>query len=656
MLNNFQIILKWIVAFGLITILTGALIGQPVSRKDLTKKETKIFTKALKESQRKNYKRSNVLFEKLIKSQPDFIEGSMRYATNLIYLKDFHKAESTIQDVLNRAPDFDPEIYYIFANVKALLKKYKEAGDNYNVYINSMSSDSTKVNKAEKLRNNMYFIHEAIQNPQPFNPINPGPGINTYMSEYFPLLSLEGDQLYFTRNVKTSEQFIGQEDIFVSFRDSMGWNEAESMIDINTPMNEGAFSMSADGKFLVFTVCDGWDSNGGCDLYSSSFRRGEWSAISNMGKTVNTAAWDAQPTVSADGRVMIFSSNRLGTLGGADLWMTYRDKNNSWTLPRNMGHVINSKGNEESPFLHPDGKTLYFRSNGRIGMGEFDIYYSRFNDSTQIWTEPVNMGYPINTEGVEGALSVSLDGKTAWYATDMNHATRQKQENLDIYYFELPESARSIPTIFVKGVVIDGKDSKPIVASVILKDLNSNDTLYVMVSDENGKFISPVAAGKNYACIVSKTGYTYSSHNINLEEIQAYYKPYVLDISLWPITEEPIKEEKPIILNNIFFKLGSYELKTESFTEISLITQMMNENPTIHILVIGHTDNIGNDEDNLILSEKRASAVAEAIISKGIDRNRIKTLGAGSSQPISNNATQEGQQKNRRTELIILKK
>lgn len=637
----------------IMTLLCSVINGQIVNREQLTNRESTLLKTAIKENQRKNYKKSIKAFNKLLKAQPRFIEGRMRLATIFLNIRDLTQAEFMIEEVVKEVPDFDPEVYYTLAQVKSQLKKYNEAGNNYHKFIEKTGEDTPKVQKATKLRDNMYFIHQAMQKPLPFQPQSPGSAINTEMSEYFPWLSIDGRQLFFTRNVKSPEQFIGQEDIFVAIKDSLQWQKTEPLEDINTRINEAAFTLSADGKFLVLTICDKWDSAGGCDLYSSSFIHGKWSDVANMGKVVNSAAWDAQPTVSADGRTMIFSSNRLGTLGGSDLWMTYRDQNNSWTIPQNLGSVINTKGNDESPFFHPDGVTLYFRSDGRTGMGGFDIYYTRYNDTTQTWSEPRNMGYPINTEGDEGALSVSLDGKTAWYATDMNHTSGKRKQDLDIYYFELPEEARSTPTTFVKGTIVDDQTKKPLKATIWIKDLFSGDTLYTWESDEKGAFISPIPSGKNYACIITKSGYAYYSHNIRLEDIRILYKPYHLKVSLRPVTDTHVRDDQPIVLNNIFFRSGSFELEPESMTEVLLISKMMNENPRIHIILTGHTDNIGKELDNQILSEKRALSLAYAIIQQGVDPGRIQTVGAGASTPVSNNNTEEGRQKNRRTEMTI---
>ncbi len=629
--------------------------SQITTRAELNKKESKWLDTAIKENQKKNYKKSNQLFSNLLKSKPNFLEGKMRLGTSYFNQKNYTSSENLIKEVIDYAPDFDVEVYYTLANVQRAQKKYLEAGHNYKVYLTNIDTLTEKAIKAKRLRDQMFYIHDAINNPVSFIPYNPGPNINTYMSEYLPLLSLDGSQLYFTRNVKFPQQFIGQEDIYFSQKDSLGWREAIPVPDVNTANNEGAFTLSADGKTLVFTVCDRWDTYGGCDLYSSVYKNGEWSQVVNMGKEINTAAWDSQPALSADGKTMIFSSKRLGTLGGSDLWITQRAKNNAWTLPKNMGSAINTPGNEESPFLHPDGKTLYFRSDGRLGMGGFDIYYTRYNDTTELWSPPQNIGYPINTEGHEGAMTVSLDGTTAWYATDMNHASGELQNNLDIYYFDLPHQARSLPTTFVKGKIKDGATLNPLSATIIIKDLITHDTIYTWQSDEDGNFISPVTSGKNYVCIVSLPGYTYFSYNIDLQEYRALYKPYILDVVLWPIMDKEIEEEPSFILNNIFFKLGSYELKPESITEILLISHMMKENSDIDIILIGHTDSIGSYKDNQLLSENRAKSVAQAIINQGVNAQRISTLGMGSTQPIDDNATEEGREKNRRTEMKVVR-
>jgi outer membrane protein OmpA-like peptidoglycan-associated protein len=383
---------------------------------------------------------------------------------------------------------------------------------------------------------------------------------------------------------------------------------------------------------------------------------GRWTTPVNMGQKVNSAAWDSQPTLSADGRLLIFSSRRLGSIGGADLWLTYRNEKDAWVTPVNLGLEINTAGDDESPFLHPDGVTLYFRSNGRPGMGGFDIYYSRKNDINGVWSQPVNIGYPINTEGNEGAFTVSLDGKKAYFASDMNYATGKKNDNLDIFSFDLYEEARPLPTTFIKGYVKDAVTNKPLKASVTIKDLASGAIKFQIITDSSGYFITGIASGRNYACITENKDYQYIAQNFDLSATNTVLKPYVLNIALMPIGKDKKSTEQPVILQNIFFQSGSAELLPESNVELDLLVLMLNRHPEMNITIIGHTDDVGEDSDNQLLSEKRAAAVAKALFIKGITASRISSLGKGESQPIASNDTEAGRKINRRTEFILSQK
>jgi outer membrane protein OmpA-like peptidoglycan-associated protein/tetratricopeptide (TPR) repeat protein len=624
------------------------------STKDqLSLKEKKIFDEAKKYAQQGNLTKSNERFSKLLALKSDFTEGYLRLASNHFQQKSFQKSEELFLQAIETSPDFDIEMYYSLAMVQKELGKRLAAAENLDIYIDKEKSNPEKVQKAIKLRDNFRFSAFAYQHPVPFKPIEIGDNINSQNSEYFPLISLDGSKMIFTRNVKKASDFIGQEDFFMSDLEDNIWKKAYPLSDLNTHQNEGAFAIAANGKYIVFTACDRKDAFGSCDLYYSMLMDGQWTNPVNMGHKVNSAAWDSQPTLSADGRTLLFSSKRLGTLGGSDIFMTYRDHKNSWVSPINLGPVINTTGDDESPFLHPDGMTLYFRSNGRPGMGNFDIYYSRLNDTTGLWQTPVNIGYPINTEGNEGSLVVSLDGKIAYFASDINTVTGQKMNHLDILYFELYEEAKPKPTTFIKGLVTDAITGKSLSAKVTIRDLSTGKNVYQLQTDNDGYFLSGITSGKNYACIVENKNYTYQTINFDLTKQRELTEPYYLDIKLNPLTKNENISSDPKILQNIFFASGSAELLPESSHEIGLIYEMLVENTTMIIKITGHTDNIGQEEDNLLLSEKRASAVANAIIAKGIDPIRILSEGKGETTPISTNDTEEGRRKNRRTEMII---
>lgn len=628
----------------LILISINLVYGQIITPAQLNPKDSKTFAEAKKLVQNGDYKKGNKKYEDLIKSNPYFIEGILRLATNYHTQKEYQKAEVLFKDAIKKAPEFDSEMYYSLAMTLRDQGKISEAISHLDTYIRVDQKNPQKVKKAKFLNEEWKFRIVAIKNPVPFKPSRLDENINSRHSEYSPSLSLDDSGMVFTRNN-------GQEDLFFVKKDSTSrYSQASPLIGLNTPQNEGAHTMSADGKFLVFTACDRRDSYGSCDLYSATLMDGKWTKPVNMGQKVNSVGWDSQPQLSPDGRSLYFSSKRQGTLGNSDIYMTYRDDNNAWVTPVNFGPVINSELHDETPFVHPDGQTLYFRSDGRPGMGSFDIFYSRKDSVTGQWLPPVNIGYPINTENQEGGLVVSLDGKKAYFATDIHPDTGKSMGNLDIFSFDLYEKVRPQPSIYVTGTIRDIVTDHPLEASVSLIDLSSGQKLFFVKTGSDGKFITSLSIKKMYACIVQKDGYRYHSQNFDLRQITNFSEPFKLDVRL--TSEEKLPTAPPVVLQNIFFKTASSELLPESKTEIDLLYQLLSKNATIGIKIIGHTDNLGHDTDNQKLSEARALSVVNALIAKGISSSRLKAEGKGETTPIDTNDTESGRQKNRRTEFV----
>jgi len=262
----------------------------------------------------------------------------------------------------------------------------------------------------------------ALENQSDINVRPFGKKINTSNSEYLPQFTLDDETFIFTRRV------FDQEDLFIATKSEDGY-ETEAMDEVNTLLNEGAHTLSADGSLLIFTHCNTKIGFGGCDLYRSRRRsNGTWSKPANMGKSINSEHWDAQPSLSADGRTLYFASRRPGGHGGTDIWACRLSKNGRWSRPVNLGPNVNSSAADESPFIHADGQTLYYRSRGPLGMGGFDLFRSKLENNA--WSQPIHLGSPINTTGEDGALVVSLDGTRGYYATDNYKGV--KQNHLDL--------------------------------------------------------------------------------------------------------------------------------------------------------------------------------------------------------------------------------
>ena len=430
------------------------------------------------------------------------------------------------------------------------------------------------------------------------------------------------------------------------------WSVAEFLSkEINTSnFNEGAQNISPDGNYLFFTGCNRPDGLGRCDIYISKREGNDWSTPFNIGGPVNTAGWESQPSISADGRTLYFVSNRQGGYGGYDIWSAELNTDGTWSNPINLGQEINTSFDEQSPFIHPDNESLYFSSNGWPGLGNKDLFLSRktyVGDKQTGWQKPENLGFPINTFAEESGLSISNNGKLAFFSSIQNEGFGK----LDIYSFELPDQLKPKPVTYVKGKISDSLSKEALDAHIQITDLKNGKTIYDEIADpENGEFLVTLPVGKSYGLTVSKAGYLFYSHNFtlvrNVEKL-----PFNLDVAL-----QKIEIGKMVVLNNIFFETNKYDLLPESRTELQELILFLRENPTIAIEIGGHTDNIGDIQSNLMLSTDRAKIVYEYLLKNKIPLKNLSFKGYGEAQPIFDNNTEQGRKNNRRTEFKITQK
>ncbi|MBU6157609.1 MAG: OmpA family protein [Bacteroidetes bacterium] len=600
---------------------------------------------ALNEAEIKNYDKALELIDECIEANPRFVDAWLSKGGILSTQKKYKAA----LDAYEKGIALDTVYAYHFLLPYSIaLAGNGQFQDALNAVQRLLQKPTIneRYQKSAQFRKKCYEFALAFESKKQnqsylFSPKNLGEAVNSSFSEYFPSLTIDEKQLVFTRRVNHSN-----EDFFISHPFEGTWQKATPLPgQLNSELNEGAQQIAQDGSMLVYTGCNRKEGEGSCDLYVSYFSKNQWSEGYNLGWPINSEQWESQPCLSPDKRALYFAARLAGGFGGSDLYVSYLQKNGRWGKPENMGAAINTAGDESSPFIHADNQTFYFTSNGLPGYGGTDLFLMRKNSDGN-WDIPQNLGYPINTIDDEGTLIVAADGNTAYYASDRSDS----YGGLDLYTFSLPEYAQPLPTYWVSGKVYDVKTKEGLPALIELTEINSARVVSKVQTQEDGSYLVPLPSGKNYAFNVARKGYLFYSSSFLLEK-KENNNTYQQDIPLIPI-----ETGSSIVLNNIFFHTGSAELESSSKIELEKLIQLLQENPAMYIEIIGHTDNVGKAADNLRLSDQRAKAVVDYLLSKGIEAARLKSKGMGDTQPKADNLSSEGRAQNRRTELKVLRK
>ena len=617
----------------------------PMHCQSVSKGDEKKFAEAVEKRKSGEADKAIKILNKLLEKYPEDID--ILTEKGVLYVQE--ENDSLAIESFQKAWDVDPNasyrLTYTLANLYKKTDQYKEALSKLEHLKTFDKIRPGQLALADKLRSEVYFTEYAKANPKEIELERLSANINTDASEYLPAFSADGQTLIYTTRAGR------QEDFYISSFDGESFTTGIPMDGLNTSQNEGAHCLSPDGEYLFFTGCHMEGSQGGCDLYITTKQDGEWIKPVNMGPNVNSREWDAQPSLSPDGKRLYFTSERKGGLGKSDIW--YVDfKDGSWGKPINAGDVINTAGNEASPYIHLDGQTLYFRSDGHVGMGDYDLFLSRWDKNE--WGEVENLGYPINSAGSEGALSVSTDGQYAYYASDIEN------DNLDIFRFKLPEELKPQKVTYFKAQILDAETQEPMKAVVEVYDVIAQETYMSDITNQQGYLLASVPERSQYSIHVSAPDYIFYSDNISWTDTTSVNKPQEITILLQKIKAPEViasnkKETAPVILKNIFFESGSDKLLSSSDFEIIKLSNILQESPEAKIRITGYTDNVGSEEDNQILSLNRATSVKNALIEKGIDASRIMVQGLGETNPIDTNDTEEGRKNNRRTEFALIR-
>lgn len=620
------------------------------------KKAFNLFEQAKKAYDSHQYSKSLALLNEILISNSQFLDAYLLKSDIYQDLDSIDQQINAFEKIISINPEKNSKIYYLLGKAYYRLGRYELSGKAYQNYVMRSDAGNPLTIKANQGIVKCNEATDLVNNPVPFQLINLGSNVNSADDEYWPSITVDGKTLIFTRLVSPKNSIniqtpVSQEDFYISNQIDGTWQTSTPFESINTIYNEGAQSISSDGKLLFFTACTRSDGRGSCDIYFSRSKNESWSAPQNADEPINTGSWESQPSISANGESLYFVSNRVGGKGGMDIWKCnlkgFSETGNPiWGKAVNLGDSINTPGNEMSPFIHSDGKTLYFASDYWPGLGGFDIFYAR-QKKDSLWSSPQNIGYPINSYKDEQGLVVDASGKNAYYSSD-----RPGSNGMDIYSFELYRSARPTPVSYIKGKVIDDETGAPVCAKVELTDLdNAKSVIRGESCWEKGEFLMCLPLGKEYAFNVSREGYLFYSDNFQLKEKKEIIDPYILEIKM-----KKVKIGGAVVLRNVFFETGSHELLTESIVELQKLIDFLNLNKTVGIEIEGHTDNVGTELMNLKLSESRAKEVYDFLVNKGIDKNRMQFKGYGFSKPVSSNETAEGRAINRRTEFVIIKK
>jgi len=621
-----------------------------------SRKAIKNYEKAISEFKQAHYDASLISVNDAINEDSQFIEAYLLQAEIFHSLKKYELEMEAFEKAIAIDRNFFPKSFIFLAELQLRHGKYSEALKNSIEFLAFQKNTESLIKKAELIKRDALFGNFHVQNPVAFNPQNLGNTVNTEYNDYWPSLTVDETQLFITVRIPDNQAISKyREDLYVSYNESAfftdsacgKWTKSKVLpAPLTTSGNEGACSVSADGRILFFTRCtcpDGLEKC--CDIYYSVKQGNTWSEAQKMPGFLNSESWDAQPSISSDGTELYFASSRKGGFGGQDIWVSKLNlETGNWGKPINLGDSINTSGDEMSPFIHPDNQTLYFSSDFWQGMGGLDLFLSRKNENGN-WITPQNMGYPINTYRDEIGLITNSRGNLAYFSSN------RMANDLDIYTFELPLTIRPIPVKYIKGIVIDAQTRKPLQAKFSFIDEKTNIQLISSYSDySSGEFFISLPINYNYLLNVQRSNYLFYSSNFLLQENKNSLNPLILTVEL-----QPIKIGETIVLKNIFFKTASYELLDKSNYELDKLYHLLLENESISkVEISGHTDNEGTEKYNLELSENRAKSVYNYLINRGISKERLTFKGYGYQVPVADNATQEGRALNRRTEFKIL--
>ncbi|GAL83018.1 hypothetical protein MYP_244 [Sporocytophaga myxococcoides] len=636
--------------------------------------EKKIIKEAEAALAQKDKKKALELYLNALEINPN--KADVNYKVGILYLEsDFKfKALSYLEkaSALGLSSDYPITKYLGIAN--QFNHNFEKAIENYQNYRGAIT-DKEEIKKVDRriyeCRNGIEFI----ANPVPVKIDNLGPAINTLFPEYAPVISADDSILIFTSRRPgstggiTDQSGMYFEDLYVSKKTHEGWVKPQNLgFPVNTTSHEASVGISPDGNQLFI-----YKDNGNGDIYVCSISEdNKWSKPVSVGSEVNSVKYfENGACLSFDGKKLFFASNREGGAGGNDIWVTQKQDNGSWGKPSNLGLPINTEADEESPFMDLDGKTLYFSSRSHKGMGGFDIFKSVFNEESQKWSVPENLGYPINSADNDLYFILSGDGRHGYYASVKEGGYGDK----DIYRISMPPRSdyqdlqARLQTIrekkyssnppfdkansyIISGKVLDSSSTKSISNALVQVKDNKGNVINEIFSKPDGEYYIKISIDTPGAYVLSAYAKGYGPF---LKDIEIHKEKNTTHIQVADIKLKKLDLGERFVLRNIYFDFDKSELKPESKSDLENLIILLNDNPSIKIEIGGYTDSKGEKEYNRNLSQKRAEAVLNYLVSRGISKKRLIAKGYGESSSITKGQVNQ-EEISRRTEFVIIDK
>ena len=611
-----------------------------------------------------DFETAKIHLEKTIKIKDDFAVAYRELGKVHLMLSEYEDAVQAYEKSFDLNPKLSRAAYYECGECHFRISNFDVAATYFKQYQTMKNTRYTNKRRevalevkydseAKQRRENYEFAMEAIKHPVSDKPVSLGGKVNSTYDEYLPSMSGDGNMLIFTseRTYSTVDMPTG-ENIFIIKKDLGSWLDPLSISPmINSPVNEGMAKLAADERYMYFAACQREDSKGGCDIYRAVLDNFRVDAVRPLEGELNSEGWDSQPAITCDGRTMYFSSSRDGGYGGADIYVSFLRPDGSWSEAQNLGAGINSEGDEEAPYIAPDGNTMFFASTGLPGMGDGDIFvtFREKSDKDYYWTKPKNLGYPINSTFQEVGFVLKPDGYSGYLASSRIGGFG----GLDIMEVEIPEEYQPARTVLLEGRVTDDLTGAPLEVDI---EIIRNDDKWKIQSDEDGYYFLCLSAKQAYSFSVAVPNYEYFSEAAFLAE-QDNSIPFRFDIALIP-NNIPIRKDDDDtpsrISMNIYFDFDDFALNDQARAQLDKLIEKLENDPEWEVEVIGYTDNVGSTAYNQILSEKRAESVVTHLEDADVIVNKVRQEGRGASTSSSVDSLR-GSSKDRRVEVVLRK-